>query len=186
VKPYVIAINAVSGGGKTALSTLLHESLPGSVLFSFDEFDDTNVHPEDMIEWFARGGNLEEFKCPALKIAVDAAIQGGVPHIILDYPFGRDHSLFRDSIDLSIWINTPPDVALARRIIRDLGRAPQLSPQDELRQLKEELRHYLLKARPVYLDERHPITADLVLDGMMSLEKLRDQILERIRNESAR
>ena len=181
-KPYVLAINAVSGGGKTALTKLLHETLPRSVLFSFDEFDDTNVHPEDMIEWFARGGNLEEFKCPAMKAAVDALIQAGThPQIILDYPFGRDHSLFRDLIDLSIWIETPPDVAMARRIIRDLGRTPDLSPQDELQRLKEELSHYLLKARPVYLDETHRITADLVLDGTMPLETLRDQILEKIK-----
>ena len=181
-KPHVIAINAVSGGGKTALTRLLHESLAGSVLFSFDEFDDTNVHPEDMIEWFARGGNLEEFKCPAMKAAIDDAIQAGAhSHIILDYPFGRDHSLFRDLIDLSIWIETPPDVAMARRIIRDLGTTPHLAARDELQRLKDELRHYLLKARPVYLDETHRITADLVLDGMMSLETLRDQILERMK-----
>ena len=181
-KPHVIAINALSGGGKTALTRLLHESLAGSVLFSFDEFDDTNVHPEDMIQWFARGANLEEFKCPAMKAAVDAVIQAGThPQIILDYPFGRDHSLFRDLIDLSIWIETPPDVAMARRIIRDLGRTPDLSPLDELQRLKEELSHYLLKARPVYLDETHRITADLVLDGTMPLEKLRDQIMEKIK-----
>lgn len=181
-KPYVIAINAVSGGGKSALTNLLHHSLPDSRLFSFDEFDDTNIHPENMIEWFARGGNLEEFKCPGLKFAVDKTIQDGTSkYIIMDYPFGRDHTLFREVIDLSIWIETPPDVAMARRMIRDLGIVPS-SAKDELQRLKEELAHYLLKARPLYLDERHRKTADLVLDGMTPLEKLRDQILERVKH----
>jgi deoxyadenosine/deoxycytidine kinase len=45
--PYTIAINAVSGGGKTALAKSLQESLPGSKMFCFDDFDETNKYAED-------------------------------------------------------------------------------------------------------------------------------------------
>ena len=47
----MIAIGAISGGGKTSLAALVHESLPNSALFCFDEFDATNVYPPDFYEW---------------------------------------------------------------------------------------------------------------------------------------
>src|SRR4026208_1002711 len=102
-KPYVIAINAVSGGGKTALAKLVHESLPDSALFCFDDFDATNVYPTDYYDWYIRGGDLEEFDCPGMKSAVDEEIRRGEKqYIVMDYPFGRDHSRFREDIDLSV------------------------------------------------------------------------------------
>src|SRR5678816_1939533 len=88
-RPYVIAINAVSGGGKTTLANLVHESLPNSALFCFDDFDATNVYPTDYYEWYIRGGNLEEFDCPGMRAAVDAELhRGEKQYIVMDYPFG--------------------------------------------------------------------------------------------------
>ena len=42
-RPFVVSINSVSGGGKIALGTALHRSLPQSALFCFDNFNDSNV-----------------------------------------------------------------------------------------------------------------------------------------------
>jgi hypothetical protein len=181
MEPYVIAISAVGGGGKTAVSTLLQKSLQSSVLFSFDDFDDTNVYPEDYYEWSLRGGNLLEFDCPGLAEAVRREVQKGeVPYIVLDYPFGRDHPRLRDLIDLSVFIDTPLDVALARRILRDY---PGTSGPGK-GQLRKDLAYYLEKARYPFLDmDKRKETSDLVLDGWRSLEDIRDQILERIRLE---
>jgi len=180
-KAYVIAINAVSGGGKTSLATLLRDSLPNSALFCFDDFDATNVYPADYYDWWVRGGNLEEFDCPGMRAAVDAEIQSrNRQYIVMDYPFGRDHSRFRDAIDLSVWLETPLDVAMARRILRDFVPQANGPAQEQLDRLKEDLSHYLIKSRHVYLDDRHMTTCDLVLDGWKSLEELRDSILEAI------
>ena len=66
-KPYIIAIDSVSGGGKTALARLLQESLPKSVVFYFDDFDETNLYPEGFYEWWKRGANLHEFDCPGMR-----------------------------------------------------------------------------------------------------------------------
>src|SRR5262245_48019203 len=119
-RPFVIAVNSIAGGGKTSLTKLLHECLPNSTFFCFDDYDSSNLYPTDFHDWHRRGGNLEEFDCLGMKAAVDAEIQkAAVKYIILDYPFGRDHSRFRDVIDLSIYIDTPLDVAMARRILRD-------------------------------------------------------------------
>jgi len=185
-RPYVIAINAVSGGGKTALAKLVHESLPNSALFCFDDFDATNVYPTDYYEWYIRGGNLEEFDCPGMRAAVDAELhRGEKQYIVMDYPFGRDHSRFRDAIDLSIWLETPLDVAMARRILRDFMPHAGASAQEQMDRLKEDMNHYLIKSRHVYLDDRHRDTCDLVLDAWKPLEELRNSILEAINRKAS-
>ncbi len=182
-KPYIIAINAVSGGGKTALAKLLAESLPKSKLFCFDEFDDTNLYPDDFYDWSKRGANLLEFDCPGMGDAVGKEINDGkADYIVLDYPFGRDHPMFRDLIDLSVFIDTPLDVAMARRILRDYTTESEIAVEERSEKLKEEMGHYLEKARYPYLDAiKHKDTSDLILDGWTTLENLRDKILEHIK-----
>src|SRR5262245_41192997 len=138
MKPYVIAINAVSGGGKTTLAKLLQEAL-GARLFCFDDFDDANVHPDDYYEWCKRGADLLEFDCPGMFDAVAETLKDEtVQYIVLDYPFGRDHPRFRDVIDLSVFIDTPLDVAMARRILRDFSLDSAPSAADRLKQLRQE------------------------------------------------
>jgi len=86
--PFVISINAVSGGGKTSLTKLLDESLVSSKALYFDEFDSTNVYPFDFYEWNLRGSNLSEFDCPGMHSAVIQEIQdNNHEYIILDFPF---------------------------------------------------------------------------------------------------
>src|SRR5688572_19301327 len=179
-KPYVIAINAVSGGGKTALAKLVQLSLPGSALFCFDDFE--GAAPDDFYEWYKRGCHLEEFDCRQMCEAVSHEIQkGNVEFIILDYPFSRDHPQFQIPIDLSVFVDTPLDVAMARRIVRDYRAADGESAIDAVERMRGEMKHYLEKARYPYLDtERHKATTDLVVDGCRRLEELRDEILLRI------
>jgi uridine kinase len=174
-KSYVIAINAVSGGGKTALASLLHRSLTDSALFCFDDFDATNIYPNNFYEWHLRGGNLEEFDCSGMRAAVDEEIrQGKKKYIVLDYPFGREHSRFRELINLSVWLDTPLDVAMARRILRDYPASSSLN------QLREDLNEYLVRGRLLYLDSRHRDACDLILDGSKPLEELRDLIVGKL------
>jgi len=182
-KPYVIAINAVSGGGKTALANLVQLSLPGSVLFCFDDFE--GAAPEDFYEWYKRGRDLEEFDCLQMREAVNHEIQKGITEfVILDYPFSRDHPQFQIQIDLSVFVDTPLDVAMARRIVRDYRAEDGESAAVAVERLRQEMKHYVEKARYPYLDtERHKATSDVVLDGCRSLEELKDEILQRIRSE---
>jgi uridine kinase len=185
-RPYVIAVNAVSGGGKTTLATLLGSSL-SATLFYFDDFDATNVHPNDLYEWSKRGANLSEFDSPGMRDAVQLALKNETTrYIVLDYPFGRDHPQFRNVIDLSVFIDTPLDVAMARRILRDHTMDSNASATARLQLLRDEMTDYIEKARRPYLDAyRHRATCDLVLNGCDSPEEWRNQVLNRIRMSAA-
>lgn len=178
-RPYVIAVNAVSGGGKTTLSKALRQSLSAK-LFCFDDFDDTNG-PDDLYEWYKRGANLLEFDFPGMWDAVARTLRDGiVEYVILDYPFGREHPRFREVIDLSVFIDTPLDIAMARRFLRDCT-PDSVSADERLRRLRDEMEYYVAKARYPYLDAyRHRDSADLILDGWGTVEEWRDQVIARI------
>jgi len=183
--PYVISINSVSGGGKTALSELLHESLRSSALFRFDDFDDSNVYPEDYYEWSMRGSDVSEFDCPGMQEAVVKEIKRGkVEYIVMDYPFGRDHHRFTDMIDLSVFVDTPLDVAMARRILRDYPDSSETPSDIVLKNLHKDLDYYVRKARYPYLSTySRKGSCDLVLDGWMPLEALRREVLGKVRED---
>ena len=143
----------------------------------------TLVYPEDFYDWSLRGGDSSEFDCPGMhKAVIEKVKEGKARYLVLDFPFGRDHHRFKDLIDLSVFVDTPLDVAMARRITRDFLNNEAESAESRLQQLKEDLSHYVTKARFPYLDTyRHRDTADLVLDGWQSLESLRDQIVDEIK-----
>jgi uridine kinase len=182
-KPYIIAINSVSGGGKTSLAKLLQHSLPGSVVFCFDDFDETNVYPEDFYEWWKRGADLSEFDCHGMRNAVDREIEREVTEfIIMDYPFGRGHPRFETLIDLSVFVDTPLDIAMARRIIRDHKALDGETAADVVNRLRDEMSHYLERARFPYLNaDRLKVSSDLILNGCCSLRELTNQILGHVR-----
>lgn len=178
----VISVNSVSGGGKTTLATALHQSLPRSALYCFDEFDDSNIYPKDFYAWSRRGADVTEFDCPGMRNAVDAEIRkGSATQIILDYPFGRRHPRFADIIDLAVYIDTPLDVAMARRILRDYDVGMHKSPAEAMKRLRGDLKHYIAKARYPYLETlKDRDRSDLVLDGWGKLEEMKTEVISRL------
>ena len=153
-------------------------------MFCFDDFDDTNVYPDDYYEWSQRGADIAEFDCPGMRAAVDEQISTGMAkQIILDYPLGRRHTRFVDIIDLAVFIDTPLDVAMARRILRDFPAEAE-DASDSLRRIRSDLTHYLAKARYPYLDTYSDRDAsDLILDGWRSLDELKREVLDRMSQE---
>ena len=184
-KPYIISINAISGGGNTTLTKLVAKSLKNSKAFHFDEFDSTNIYPENFYDWSIRGANIEEFDCPGMQKAITESISDNVvDYIIIDFPFGRDHSRLKRDIDLSVFIDTPLDVAMARRIIRDFIDDASDTADSRLKRLKEDLSYYVSRARYPYLDAyRHKNNCDLILDGWKKQEEICEEILNKIKAE---
>lgn len=96
---------------------------------------------------------------------------GEYEYILLDYPFAYDHRMLEGYIDCCIFIDTPLDVALARRVLRDMQSAPA---EDIL----AEMRAYLQYARPafVHMQNGHQASADYVIDGTKAVSDIADEI----------
>ncbi len=193
-----IGISAVTGGGKTAVTKRLVEVLGEAVSLHFDDYDDTNVHPDDIQSWFAAGADYDAYRTPvftghlevlkagkSITYPVGGAQLGPARYVVVDAPLGRAHTDSGRFIDLMVFIDTPLDVALARRLRRDIDGQPGWSADEAVRYAKEELTAYLVGARPLYeeFQERMRTTSDVIIDGTLSIddvaEKIRVEIEER-------
>ena len=108
-----IGISAVSGGGKTAVAKRLTKRLGDAVAIHFDDYDDTNRHPDDLRLWFARGANYDGDQCPDFSLhlqslksrrSIHYPASGQTIHpasfVVADAPLGRAHSDSGQFIDM--------------------------------------------------------------------------------------
>jgi uridine kinase len=103
-----------------------------------------------------------------------AEVNKGTSKIILDYPFGREHPKFSDIIDLHIFIDTPLDIALSRKLMRD----------NYENEVSKQLEMYELQARPLLLDYqiKHRQSCDILLDGSCTIKENIQKCLSIIRS----
>ncbi len=189
----VIGISAVSGGGKTALTRRLAELLQDSVSLYFDDYDGSSVIP-DFKSWFENGADYEAFRTPvftdhirSLKAGKGVVSPGGLKitpakYILVDAPLGRAHSDSGRYIDFMVYIDTPLDVAMARRLSRELALETNQSPSETVACIKADADGYPARARPIYVAgvERIKPTCDLILDGTRSLDELASTVISHI------
>ena len=184
---FLIGISSVSGGGKTAVANRLAELLPDSVTLCFDDYDDTTVHPDDLQKWLAEGADYNVWQTPVLTSDLEALTTGryissSARYVIFDAPLGRAHSDTGRFIDFMGFIDTPLDVAMARRLLRDMASHGE---QDAESNLKSSLSSYLDGVRLLYLELQNQVkrTCDLVLDGCLSVDELAMAIHDRVRQQ---
>ena len=191
----IIGISAVTGGGKTTVTQRLAEVLEDSVALHFDDYDDTNVHPDDLHRWFAAGADYDAYKTPvftrhleALKAGktvcypVAGALLSPKRYVVADAPLGRAHTDTGRFIDVMVFIDTPLDIAMARRILRDIDPQAGLTRGEARQYVIDELSGYLDRARPLYREfqVRMRTNSDMIVDGTLSI----DDIVEKIRLEA--
>ena len=77
------------------------------------------------------------------------------------------------------YIDTPLDIAMARRIQRDYFGSDQLDEREALGQIEAMSESYLEWAREAYLDLERQVKplSDLVLDGSLPVGELAQQIM---------
>ena len=175
----IIGISAVTGGGKTAVALRLTEVLEDAVALHFDDYDDTNVHPVDLQRLVllteqttmpTRPRSLP-ITCGRLKAGRthplsdwERARVGPAKYVVADAPLGRAHSDSGRFIDLMVFIDTPLDVAMARRILRDIDRQKRTDSDEALHYVKDELSGYLAQARPIYEEFQERMRASVRRD----------------------
>ena len=195
---FVIGLSSVSGGGKTAVAKKLTELLQDAVMLCFDDYDDTTVHPEDLHTWLTAGADYNVWKTPGLTSDLQSLTTGNqitspvngskIPtakYIVFDAPLGRAHSDTGRFIDFMVFIDTPLDIALARRLLRDIPSHPTQGAEDSIKSLKANLSSYLNGGQLLYLELENQIKqkCDIVLDGRRTVDELAATIYMRLRQQ---
>ncbi|PKR76850.1 hypothetical protein CEY16_13630 [Halalkalibacillus sediminis] len=173
-QPFVISIASVSGGGKTTITEYLQEKLSSSCALYFDDYS-FEGEPENILVWVNSGADYNQWDLSPLVEDVEKFKGGGrFEYIILDYPFAYMNNQMRELIDFAIYIDTPLDIAMARRINRDFHS----SNSDDI---ISDLSFYLEKGREAYLEmEKIKSSSDYIIDGSLSTFAISEEVLEEI------
>ena len=145
---YIIAVSAVSGGGKTTLVKSTADLLRGTALF-FDDYASVSEYPPDGKKWIEDGADVNEWKTPqfaqdlatlrrgdSIVSPIDGASILPSEFIVIEEPMGRERAEMAPLVDFMAVIDTPLEIALARRFLRDLGH---ISLEDIEKVTKEQL-----------------------------------------------
>lgn len=139
----IISIASVSGGGKTTVVNALKERLKNATMLYFDDynFDEQITSYGD---WLKEGADYNAYDLELLeKDIIRIKNSNKFDYLILDYPFSYANKDIKKYIDLSIFIDTPLDIALSRRVIRDMSTSSN-------KEIIKELDNYIKYSRPLY------------------------------------
>ncbi|SDR78078.1 Uridine kinase [Paenibacillaceae bacterium GAS479] len=163
--PFVIAIAAVSGGGKTTISTHLNDQLANSKTLFFDDYDFDG--PDDIIDWVDTGANYDEWDLSPLIKDLETLLTEPLDYIVLDFPFAYKHSKMSNFINCTVFIDTPLDIAMARRVTREFNNSP-------VENIIMNMNNYISHERRGYLEMLKTIkpNSDIIVDGTLFISEI--------------
>ncbi len=171
----IISVAAITAGGKTTVVNELKKRLPNSRSLHFDDYT-FEGEVDNFYQWVLDGANYHVWNLSPLEDdIIKIKSEGKCDYLILDYPFAYCHDTIKPYIDTAFFIDTPLDVALARRILRDMRDATA----DEIR---HDLEIYLKYARIAFVQMQKDIlpSSDYVIDGTQSVEEIVNEIVARV------
>ncbi|MDE6132381.1 MAG: hypothetical protein K2G04_03260 [Oscillospiraceae bacterium] len=171
----IIAVAAVTAGGKTTVVNELKKQLQNSQSLHFDDYTfDGEV--DNFYQWVLDGANYNVWNLKPLEEDILKIKAAGIyDYLILDYPFAYCHDTIKPYIDTAFFIDTPLDISLARRILRDMSDATA----DDIR---NDLEIYLKYARISYIQMQKDILplSDYVIDGTHNVDEIANEIIAKI------
>ena len=169
----IIAIGAVTAGGKTTLVNAIKDKLTRTASLHFDDYSfDGEVN--DFYKWVSDGANYNVWDLSPLKADIEKIINSDrYDYLLLDYPFAYQNKMIKDYLDCCIFIDKPLDIALARKVLRDMKE----SSADDIRY---EMDVYLKYARIAYVQMLQDILpiSDYVIDGTKELKIIINEAME--------
>jgi len=189
-QPYVIAISGPSGAGKSTLVKNLVGLLDDAISLGIDDYPDDHYPPA--IGWLERGANPDEFETPGFFADVRTLKEGkSIIHpetqqetepptyLVIEEPFGKSRTAFKDLIDFHAEIDTPLEIAFPRRLLRIMSWK---SEEEQLPYIKGHLEWYLRAGRKFYLAVQANARKDkdITVDGTLPSETIAEIILNAV------
>lgn len=169
----VIAIAAVTAGGKTTIVNEVKKQLPNVKSLHFDDYT-FEGEVDDFYTWTVQGADYDVWNLsPLIKDICEIKEDSKCDFLLLDYPFAYCHKELSGYIDCAIFIDTPLDIALARRVLRDMKEATG----EEIRQ---DMEFYVKYGRAAYVQMLKDVlpSSDYVIDGTKEIEVKVEEIIK--------
>ena len=186
-RAFVLGLSCVHGADKMTLTQRLMRDYPNADLLRHSDFPAiTRMSSAEVRDWFARGGDPNEF--PMTELVDELARRTRLrapdlsrPLLLFDTPFGRRHHASGAFIDLLVWIDTPFDLALSRSLLSFVDQAQRDPAPGAKSDFLQWQRKYLANyetTRAMYVVQRETLlpSADLVLDGGEAVEVSAERI----------
>ena len=171
----IISVAAVTAGGKTTVVNELKKRLRNSRSLHFDDYT-FEGEIDNYSQWVHEGANYHVWNLTPLEDDILKIKSSEIcDYLILDYPFAYCHDTIKPYIDTAFFIDTPLDIALARRILRDMSNSTA-------NEICNDLEMYLKYARIAFIQMQKDIlpSSDYVIDGTMDIEEIVNEIAEKI------
>jgi uridine kinase len=175
-QPPVIAVAGPVGAGKSTLVQALAARLGGCQVVAFDDYERLTERPVvDARRWLADGATADDIPVPGLLPALESLKRGdsAARFVLFETQFGRLHGPTGRLIDFLVWIDTPLDVALARKVRQFCASAtPGPAGAAFVRWLEGYLENYCTLVADLLRVQRDRVrpAADLVLTGLEPVE----------------
>ena len=168
----IIAIASITAGGKTTVVNAIKDRLPRTTSLHFDDYSfDGEV--DDFTKWVSKHEEYYNvWDLSPLKADVERITNSGeYDYLLLDYPFAYCHKELSKYIDCAIFIDTPLDIAMVRRVLRDMKDA-------SAEEIREDMEMYLKYARAAYVQMLKDVlpSSDHIIDGTKGLEEIVEEI----------
>ena len=187
--PYIISICGLPGSGKSTLISNTVAALKDADGFNaFEEYSWVSNFPSNIRSWLDAGADPNVWHSERLIQDLDNIRAGRdfvLPHgdrtvkaarfVLVEDFFGRRRTLIGPYFDVVVHITMAPEIALARRLIRDINRgACNDDPKKARDHVESFCVRYIDHLRDLYLVAyKHSLeTADLVLDGQKPMSEM--------------
>ena len=199
--PFIIAVAGMPGAGKSTLIRNSVQALGDADSLQFDDYTRGSDYP-DIPQWVAGGCDPNQWISPGLAEHLALLKRGLKVHtpntdrvveprrfILLEEPFGRGRVALSRYIDMLVTIELPIDVALARRLLRDINSAKLVADAQAAREhVDSYCRRFLFESRRelILAGQQWALKdCDLVLDGTKPDAVLARQLVETVRERAA-